>query len=148
MRQEHIGKIVIDYSNPHSRVPCQPAKAEEVVFRNDASYLMVGGLGGLGQSLIKWMLAHGARHFVFLSRSGNKDGSASDTLKVIHDAEGSAIIVEGSVIKMQDCLKAIDVSCSPTKNFTRQSQLTTTTAGRHTPSQRRHPCCHGPKGKH
>lgn len=119
-----MGKVVIDYSNPCSCVPCQPTKREEIVFKKDATYLMVGGLGGLGQSLIKWMFDHGARHFVFLSRSGNKDGSASDTLKIIHDAGGSATVVEGSVTETQDCLKAIGVSYSEPRESVKNIQLT------------------------
>ncbi|KAI0864757.1 hypothetical protein F4860DRAFT_528465 [Xylaria cubensis] len=36
----------------------------------DATYLLVGCLGGLGRSLTKWMMECGARHFAFISRSG------------------------------------------------------------------------------
>ncbi|KAB8230914.1 type I polyketide synthase [Aspergillus alliaceus] len=35
-----------------------------------ASYLLVGGFGGIGRSVARWMLTRGARNFVFLSRSG------------------------------------------------------------------------------
>ncbi|KAI0104289.1 hypothetical protein GGR51DRAFT_522250 [Nemania sp. FL0031] len=36
----------------------------------DATYLLVGCLGGLGRSLAKWMMECGAKHFAFISRSG------------------------------------------------------------------------------
>ncbi|KAI1751035.1 hypothetical protein F4782DRAFT_201506 [Xylaria castorea] len=36
----------------------------------DATYLLVGCLGGLGRSLTRWMMECGARHFAFISRSG------------------------------------------------------------------------------
>ncbi|KAF2972065.1 hypothetical protein GQX73_g1627 [Xylaria multiplex] len=36
----------------------------------DATYLLVGCLGGLGRSLTRWMMERGARHFAFISRSG------------------------------------------------------------------------------
>lgn len=39
-------------------------------FDPDASYLIAGGLGGLGRSAARWMAKQGARNLVLLSRSG------------------------------------------------------------------------------
>lgn len=36
----------------------------------NASYLISGGLGGLGRSIARWMATRGARHLILLSRSG------------------------------------------------------------------------------
>lgn len=36
----------------------------------DATYLIAGGLGGLGLDVVKWLADHGARHLTILSRSG------------------------------------------------------------------------------
>ncbi|KAM0721832.1 hypothetical protein Q7P37_002757 [Cladosporium fusiforme] len=38
----------------------------------DATYLIVGGLGGLGRSIAKSLVVNGAKHLVFLSRSGGR----------------------------------------------------------------------------
>ncbi|KAI0470578.1 hypothetical protein GGR56DRAFT_683480 [Xylariaceae sp. FL0804] len=43
---------------------------QPVAFRADASYLVPGGLGGLGKSILAWMADHGARHLIVPSRSG------------------------------------------------------------------------------
>ncbi|KAJ0274941.1 hypothetical protein COL940_009101 [Colletotrichum noveboracense] len=48
-----------------------------VSFREDASYLLVGGLGGLGRSVCRWMAARGARHLVLLSRSAAEPEAAT-----------------------------------------------------------------------
>lgn len=48
-------------------------------FRKDASYVLSGGLGGLGRSLARWMVSRGARHLLFLSRSG----ASSDAAKAL-----------------------------------------------------------------
>ncbi|PIA96147.1 Nonribosomal peptide synthetase 14 [Cercospora beticola] len=65
----HIGKIVVTF--PAADIlplsPCLP----EVWLRPDANYLLVGGLGGLGMTVAKWMVMHGARNLAFLSRSAN-----------------------------------------------------------------------------
>ncbi|KAF5665736.1 polyketide synthase [Fusarium circinatum] len=43
----------------------------------DATYLLVGCLGGLGRSLTTWMMKRGARNFAFLSRSGTDSEQAA-----------------------------------------------------------------------
>jgi NAD(P)-dependent dehydrogenase (short-subunit alcohol dehydrogenase family) len=39
-------------------------------FPNDASYVISGGLGGIGRSIAYWMVSRGARNLILLSRSG------------------------------------------------------------------------------
>ncbi|KAK2777211.1 polyketide synthase [Colletotrichum kahawae] len=51
-----------------------------VSFREDASYLLVGGLGGLGRSVCRWMAARGARHLVLFSRSAAEPEAATIAL--------------------------------------------------------------------
>lgn len=46
-----------------------------VEFRPDASYLITGGLGGLGLVVARWMVERGARHLVLLSRSKASDSA-------------------------------------------------------------------------
>ncbi|MBP5971179.1 SDR family NAD(P)-dependent oxidoreductase [Brasilonema sp. CT11] len=41
-----------------------------LTFRSDATYLMTGGLGGLGLVIAKWLVEQGARHLVLVGRSG------------------------------------------------------------------------------
>ncbi|KAF8180698.1 hypothetical protein K438DRAFT_1976521 [Mycena galopus ATCC 62051] len=40
------------------------------LFLHDRSYLLLGGIGGLGVDLAVWMYQHGARHIVLTSRRG------------------------------------------------------------------------------
>ncbi|KAL7943591.1 putative polyketide synthase [Trichoderma barbatum] len=47
----------------------------------DASYVLVGGLGGLGRSLAMMLAENGARKLCFLSRSGAASASANDLLR-------------------------------------------------------------------
>lgn len=39
-------------------------------FEAEATYLISGGLGGLGRSIARWMFSRGAKNFLLLSRSG------------------------------------------------------------------------------
>jgi NAD(P)-dependent dehydrogenase (short-subunit alcohol dehydrogenase family) len=47
-----------------------PPKGRPADLRADASYLITGGLGGLGLQVARWMIEHGARRIVLLGRSG------------------------------------------------------------------------------
>lgn len=42
----------------------------------NASYLVAGGLGGLGRAIIRWMVERGAKNLVLPSRSGAASQSA------------------------------------------------------------------------
>ncbi|KAL2843399.1 hypothetical protein BJX68DRAFT_278030 [Aspergillus pseudodeflectus] len=54
-------------------VPSMPSQAQ---LREDASYIVVGGFGGLGRAIISWLVEHGAKNIVSLSRSGAKDAES------------------------------------------------------------------------
>jgi NAD(P)-dependent dehydrogenase (short-subunit alcohol dehydrogenase family) len=56
----HIGKIAV----VHGRVPA---------VRADATYLITGGLGGVGLSTARWLVAHGARSVVLVGRRAPSD---------------------------------------------------------------------------
>ncbi|KAI9690328.1 MAG: Type I Iterative PKS [Bathelium mastoideum] len=62
-----IGKLVASFENPESLVRMVPP-APTVNFDSDSCYVITGALGGLGQSLIRWMGDRGARHLALLSR--------------------------------------------------------------------------------
>ncbi|EGE80204.2 polyketide synthase, variant 2 [Blastomyces dermatitidis ATCC 18188] len=66
---KNIGKIVFA-PNEKDIVPVIPEVNIPYTFEANASYVLAGGLGGLGRSLARWMVSRGARHLVFLSRSG------------------------------------------------------------------------------
>lgn len=48
-------------------IPTPPPQAQLI---GDGLYLIVGGLGGLGRSIISWMADRGAKSILTLSRSG------------------------------------------------------------------------------
>ena len=64
---------------------CSGAISEKkTLVRSDATYLITGGLGGLGIHLAQWLVTQGARHIVLTSRSGlpersGWDGMAADS---------------------------------------------------------------------
>jgi NADPH:quinone reductase-like Zn-dependent oxidoreductase len=70
-RAEHIGKVVIQ-----AAADAEPA-TESLTLREDATYLITGGLGGLGLKLAHWLVDRGARRLVLVGRSGISDAARS-----------------------------------------------------------------------
>jgi len=59
------------------RLAPRPApEPREPRFRDDRTYLVTGGLGGLGLKLARWLVDHGARHLVLLGRKNVPSRSA------------------------------------------------------------------------
>ncbi|KAI1425016.1 hypothetical protein F5Y12DRAFT_749302 [Xylaria sp. FL1777] len=57
---------------------------------SEGTYVLVGCLGGLGRSLTKWMVEHGARHFAFISRSGASKPEAARVIANIQKSPGTS----------------------------------------------------------
>lgn len=93
------GKLVV-VAKPGDQVKAtHPAAASAALFRADATYLIVGGTGGLGRSMSKWMVGKGAKNIVLISRRALLEGAVE---KLVHDLKQSA----GANI----CVKACDVT--------------------------------------
>ncbi|KAL4890688.1 hypothetical protein BDV59DRAFT_209620 [Aspergillus ambiguus] len=86
---EHIGKIVFkaDDFETVMAIPPAPKPAE---FHANATYIIIGGFGGLGHHIAKWMAENGARNLVFLSRSGANQPHAKSVLADI-ESKGAKV---------------------------------------------------------
>lgn len=66
---KHCGKVVLTFDDDAS-VPMLPPDPPRLELDPAGTYILAGGLGALGFDIAKTMFKHGARHIVFLSRSG------------------------------------------------------------------------------
>ncbi|KAL4997562.1 hypothetical protein BDV10DRAFT_201827 [Aspergillus recurvatus] len=64
---KHMGKVVLSVG-PDETVPVLP-KSPAARLSPHASYLIVGGVGGIGRTVANWMVSRGARHLILLSRN-------------------------------------------------------------------------------
>ncbi|MCH8029346.1 MAG: type I polyketide synthase [Candidatus Dadabacteria bacterium] len=65
---KHIGKIVLSLEENEVLVALSPEL--RVGMKENGTYLITGGLGGLGLTMAKWMVDKGAKHLVLLGRGG------------------------------------------------------------------------------
>ena len=78
---KHFGKVVL-VPEDHDLVPViPPSYRNGSLFKSDKTYLLVGGLGGIGRTLAEWMFRKGARNLAFLSRSGAERTDAKATVE-------------------------------------------------------------------
>ncbi len=59
-------------------------------FSDNANYIVIGGLGGLGRFICSWMIENGAKHIIAISRSGAGTLEARDTMSAMN-ASGASI---------------------------------------------------------
>ena len=64
-RAKHIGKIVVTHPMPKATSGSSPNRLS---LRGDASYLVTGGLSGLGLEIARWMAHEGARNLILMGR--------------------------------------------------------------------------------
>ncbi|KAI0485236.1 lovastatin nonaketide synthase [Xylariaceae sp. FL0804] len=93
-----MGARVIEM-NPDEVVLAHVHSRPRSIFSSNATYLIAGGLGGLGRSLARWMASRGARNLVLLSRSGPKDDDSKSLLK---DLEALNVKVETPRVDIRD----------------------------------------------
>ncbi|PHH81251.1 hypothetical protein CDD82_1190 [Ophiocordyceps australis] len=110
-QKEWMGKIVVTMDDASSKVPVTPARFN-TCFSPAKSYLLVGCLGGLGRSLSRWMLARGARKFVFLGRSGCDKPDAQRLISGIKTfaPDVTVTVVRGDVCNAADVSRAVEAS--------------------------------------
>ncbi|KAI0877791.1 hypothetical protein GGS24DRAFT_487640 [Hypoxylon argillaceum] len=108
----HIGKLVVRIPEDISTIVASPAR-QGFSLRADASYLLVGGLGGLGRSVAMWMVENGARHFVFLSRSGGKKPNEAALIQALEGSGCTVAVVMGSVSEIDSVARAVDAAQTP-----------------------------------
>lgn len=119
---QHIGKIVVKMPSDYSQLPTSNAH-NQFSLRSDVSYLLVGGLGGLGQSISTWMVENGARHLIYLSRSG---GKREDDVALVTElnAQGCTVqIIVGSVAKVDDVQRVINEAHFPIAGVIQMSMV-------------------------
>ena len=111
-RGQHIGKIVVT-------MPDDPADLEitavepELILRSDVSYLLVGGLGGLGRAISTWLVEQGACNIVYLSRSAGESEKDENFFRELRSQGCTIQTFAGSVSDLSDVQRAVNGAVAP-----------------------------------
>lgn len=122
---KHLGKIVLkphnedlvpvsifrdtnDRANQEQSLPADPRPLQ---FDSNASYLLVGGLGGLGRSIARWMVDKGVKSIIFISRSGTKKEEAKALIEELRKS-GTRTTIHACDVSNESQLKAILEECA------------------------------------
>ncbi|RHZ54247.1 uncharacterized protein CDV56_107115 [Aspergillus thermomutatus] len=103
---QHLGKIVLEPTEDEL-VPCIPPKVAPYEFDAHSTYILAGGSGGLGRCLGRWMVEQGARHIVFLSRSGLKKPELQETVEMLQKRGARVAAYPCDVSKEADVAAAV-----------------------------------------
>jgi NAD(P)-dependent dehydrogenase (short-subunit alcohol dehydrogenase family)/acyl carrier protein len=85
----NIGKIVTLLGR-NEKVMAEtpsPLRNQGNVLQPEATYLITGGTGGIGRSLVPWMLDNGAANVILLGRSGAANPDVAKTIELYNKPE-------------------------------------------------------------
>ena len=84
-----------------------PASISSTLLRADASYLIIGGTGGLGRSITQWMARKGARHIILASRSSRVSESVQGLIQDLANEGTEVIVRQCDVGKKEDVERVV-----------------------------------------
>ncbi|KAH6989651.1 polyketide synthase [Ilyonectria sp. MPI-CAGE-AT-0026] len=99
------GKVIVSHTNNEQVKATHPISSGDLL-RGDATYVIIGGTGGLGRSMARKMVQRGARHIVLLSRSGKATTELGKLIKE-SQAVGAAIHVKSCDVADEASVKSL-----------------------------------------
>ena len=114
----HIGKILVrmPHQSDLSGLNVKPSPLP-MTFSPEHSYLLAGGLGGVGRALSTWMVEQGARYFTYLSPHAGQTIEHQAFLDELAVQGCQAVAVVGQAENMQDVQTAIAQSARPVRGM-------------------------------
>ncbi|MFZ4850735.1 MAG: SDR family NAD(P)-dependent oxidoreductase, partial [Caldilinea sp.] len=85
----HVGKLVLDFT------PAPPLRPE-------GSYLITGGLGGLGLQIARQLVDHGARHLVLVSRRAASTPVQQAALAQLAEAGAQVDLLQADITQVEE----------------------------------------------
>ncbi|QTA87823.1 Putative phthiocerol synthesis polyketide synthase [Desulfonema magnum] len=96
-RARHIGKIVLSV----------PEQTEQQKIRPGKSYLITGGLGGLGLEVARYLARSGASHLILSSRRGAETETARESLRLMEESGAQVSVVRADVSQEADVVRLL-----------------------------------------
>ncbi|NEO43740.1 MAG: SDR family NAD(P)-dependent oxidoreductase [Moorea sp. SIO4A3] len=97
----YVARLV---ASPHQQTDA--TTEQSLSFREDASYLITGGMGGLGLLVARWMVDKGAKHLVLLGRRAPDDG-VSQKLTELETAGAEVVVAKADVSDVESITRVL-----------------------------------------
>jgi len=88
-----------------------PSTAIPYAFDPEATYVIAGGLGGLGRCIARWMVANQAKNLILLSRSKVHSEAAATLLQELQE-KGVRVATPQCNVSDEESLKRALVNCA------------------------------------
>ncbi|KAM0323503.1 hypothetical protein ACHAQA_008783 [Verticillium albo-atrum] len=119
---QHIGKVVIRMPESQDHLESK-SRRPRFKLTSGATYVLVGGLGGIGQAIAVWMAESGAQEIVFLSPSAGDSARYSAFAEELKSLGCSAKLVAGSVASREDVDRALEQAGYPIRGVLHLSMV-------------------------
>ncbi|KAH9827374.1 Polyketide synthase [Teratosphaeria destructans] len=121
----HIGRIGLTFrqSDGAAEIFQSVKRPRPFSFNGCASYLMVGGLGGLGRAVSTWMVDHGAREIIYMSRTAGLTNKDQSFVQELQSMGCTAKLVAGDVCKIEDVRMAMAAASFPLKGIVQMTMV-------------------------
>ncbi|KAL2074713.1 hypothetical protein VTL71DRAFT_8492 [Oculimacula yallundae] len=123
---KHIGKIVLEIRDAAEKSllgEINFTKRAQAELDEAGSYLLIGGLGGLGRAMSVWMVERGARSLTFLARSAGHGLHDESFRRELESMGCSVQLVRGDVTNADDVARAMDGVLAPLKGIVQMSMV-------------------------
>ena len=122
---QHIGRIAVTLrgSSENTSLTGISNRPQSLELDQSASYMLIGGLGGLGRAVATWMVEHGARSLIFLSRSASLTPKNQAFVDELEDMGCKFQLARGSVTDVDAVRKAMKSTTHPLKGIIQMSMV-------------------------
>ncbi|KAJ8668386.1 hypothetical protein QAD02_010049 [Eretmocerus hayati] len=101
---KHIGKVILKVQDHEEILEAPVAAVPRYYCSHERSYVILGGLGGVGLELVDWLISRGAKFLVLSSRTGSKSGYEHLKLKRWQEHGAQVLIITGKDASIyEDC---------------------------------------------
>ncbi|KYN01673.1 PREDICTED: fatty acid synthase-like [Cyphomyrmex costatus] len=101
---KHTGKIIINIREEGEPLDKHILAYPRYYCLKDRSYIILGGLGGIGLELTDWLILRGARNVVLISRNGIKNGYQRMKIRIWKSYGVNVLIIKNiNVADLKGC---------------------------------------------
>ena len=118
-QSHHVGKVILSLDDPPPDIIHEPV-ATQLSLQPEATYMITGGLSGLGMATAHWMADRGARELVLLARSGGESEESRKNVTALR-SRGVRVTTRAcdvsDPVALQRVLREINAALPPLKGI-------------------------------